>query len=714
MQPELIIGLFAAENPGLEVLHNLGAGGNGAVFKCFQSDLDRTVAVKVMNVEMPIGSSDSRLRFHREAKILSELTHSGLPQFYSFGLCQNRFPYIVMEFVDGCTLSELLNEQPRLPWAQVSSLALQICSVMTYLQKAGVMHRDLNPNNILLESRRIEGSGVRLIDFGLAAKEDLQKLTQTGDILGTPQYMSPEVCNGRPATDASDIYSLGCILYRCLSGRLPHQADSPAAIMAKHVSEEPAALPEAVAQQLPRGLESVISACLAKAPAERYSSMEEVARDIQLCIDDLPPHLTPALRVRQRRRKLLLNGAFVLILIGCLVVLLQWRSVLVWSAGALPLTGADPLRLALSSEVLRQMEAIGATAAAQQLRLRMLRSNLPHTLEAARLCLRFSRQALSPGERREWLLLGLEQLPASQSKQTVALFEDLCKPSFEVAKRSDDRFEWQVRKVIDAMEQSYPAEAMPIAYELVTKFILAHREPRREDAKYLLEACTGMIRSHRYVEALTLTDEMDRYFKRFPSMVKNTIYSLQLRMLATRDVTPAKLPVLASSMVSRALNSEDPDTERVLCTSCNTLAVCGRYAEAGKLVPHLESLVAGKKAGTPVYNSLVLLKLRQGKFADAEALARKFLLSEPEKDSPGEVLHEFFVESLVGQHRCKEAARVLIALLEDKEYRLVPYHFIPAAEKVRQCTGEEVKAELERIKALMQQRAMDIPAEASR
>lgn len=715
MQPDSIIELFVAENPGVEVLETIGSGATGVVFKCRQSDLARTVAVKVMQAELPENSSGSRSRFHREAKILSGLVHSGLPKFYSFGLCQNLFPYIVMEFIDGCSLSALLNQQPRLPWEQVSSLALQICSLMTYLHKEGVRHRDLSPGNILLESGRIEKDSVRLIDFGLAARADMQKLTQTGDILGTPQYMSPEVCNGLPTTPASDVYSLGCILYRCLSGRLPHQASNLTAMMVKHTSVEPASLPGSVANGLPRGLESVVLTCLAKDPAVRYSSMEELARDIELCLDGLPPNLTPAIAERLARRRVARNFCIVLLLVGTLVVALQWRRVVTWSAAELPLVGTDPLRTILSSGMLKQLEDIGDKPTVHQFRLRMLQSSGQDKLEAARLCLRFATDKKLPGrERREWLMTGFEQLPFGQPKQALDLFESLCKVSDEVVSRPDDRFEWQVRKVIDAMEHWYSDEAMPEAYALVSGFVFAHLEPRREDAKYLLAACAGMIRNHRYAEALALTEEMDRYFKRYPSMVKNTIYSLQLRMLALREVSPERLPGLASNLVVHALNSEDPDTERVLYSSCDTLIVCGEYAEAAKLVPHLERLISQNQAGTPVYNCLVLLPLRQGKFAEAEAQARKFLLTEPEKDAQGEVLHEFLAESLVGQHRCKEAADVLISLLQDKEFRLVPYHFVPAVQKVQQCTGKEVKAELDRIKKLMQQRGLDLPEAATK
>lgn len=716
MQPESIIGLFVAENPGVEVLETLGAGATGVVFKCRQRDLARTVAVKVMQAELPENSLESRSRFHREAKILSGLVHSGLPKFYSFGMCQNQFPYIVMEFIDGCSLAELLNQQPRLPWDQVSSLALQLCSLMTYLHKEGVRHRDLSPGNILLESGRIEKDSVRLIDFGLAARLDLQKLTQTGDILGTPQYMSPEVCNGRQATPASDVYSLGCILYRCLSGGLPHQASNLTAMMVKHTSVEPASLPKSVVNGLPRGLESVVLTCLAKDPAARYSSMVELARDIELCRDGLPPNLTPAVAERLARRRVALNGSIALLIVGLLVVLLQWRSVVTWSAAELPLVGTDPLRTTISSGMLKQLEEIGDKTTVHQFRVRMLQSSGQDKLEAARLCLRFATDRKLPGrERREWLVAGFEQLPLDQPKQALELFESLCKLSAEVVTRPDDRFEWQVRKVIDAMRQWYSPEAMPVAYGLVSKFILAHLEPRREDAKYLLAACEGMIGNHLYAEVLTLTEEMDRYFKRYPSMVKNTLYSLQLRLVALHHISPERVPEQARKLTARALNSEDPDTQRALCSSCDTLVSCGETAEAERLVPQLERLLLRNEAGTPTYKSLVLLRLRKGEFADAEALARKFLLTEPEKDDQGEVLHEFLAESLVGQHRCKEAAGVLISLLQDREFRLLSYHFGPAVEKVQQCTGEDVKAELERIKKLMQQRRMDLPmAEAAK
>lgn len=485
--------------------------------------------------------------------------------------------------------------------------------------------------------------------------------------------------------------------------------------MVKHTSVEPAPLPKSVANGLPRGVESVVLTCLAKDPAARYSSMEELARDIELCRDGLPPNLTPAVAERLTRRRVARNGSIALLIVCALAVLLQWRSVVTWSAAELPLVGTDPLRTTISSGLLKQLEEMGDKTTVHQFRLRMLQSSGQDKLAAARLCLRFAAdRKLAGRERREWLVAGFDQLPLDQPKQSLELFEKLCKLSDEVVSRPDDLFEWQVRKVIDAMRQWYSPEVMPVAYGVVSKFILAHLEPRREDAKYLLAACEGMIGNHRYAEVLTLTDEMDRYFKRYPSMVKNTLYSLQLRLVVLHEVNPERVPEQAPKLTARALNSEDPDTERALCTSCDTLVSCGETAEAEKLVPHLERLLSRNEASTPTYKSLVLLRLGKGKFADAELLARRFLLTEPEKDVQAEILHEFLAESLVGQHRCKEAAAILISLLQDKEFRLLPYHFVPAVEKVQQCTGEEVEAELNRIKRLMQQRGMDLPAEAAK
>lgn len=206
-----------------EITASVGDGGMGSVFRARQIGLNREVALKLLHSSL-IGDADSRARFEREGKVLSAMSHPGLPVFYHFGLWNSVFPYIAMEFLEGVSLRSLIDERGKLPWSQVLEIGLQATAGMTASHAHGIIHRDLKPNNIMLVETSTTHPQVKIVDFGLAGfceKQHEQKLTNTGLLIGSVHYMSPEQCVGKRADQRSDIYSLGCVLYEALAGSPP-------------------------------------------------------------------------------------------------------------------------------------------------------------------------------------------------------------------------------------------------------------------------------------------------------------------------------------------------------------------------------------------------------------------------------------------------------------------------------------------------------------
>jgi len=257
-----------------EVLEIVGRGGCGIVLKAFDEKLHRVVAIKMMTPELAV-TSPARKRFLREARTTAAIRHENVVSIYAVE--EKPFPFLVMEFIDGQTLQDKINETGPLDIQDVLSIGRQIARGLEAAHALGLIHRDIKPANILIEN----GSGrPKITDFGLARSTDDASLTQSGAISGTPLYMSPEQAQGLEVDHRSDLFSLGSVLYVMCSGRPPFRAATAVAVLKRVVEEQPRPIREII-PETPQWLLSVIAKLHAKKPQGRFSSIHEVLEALE-------------------------------------------------------------------------------------------------------------------------------------------------------------------------------------------------------------------------------------------------------------------------------------------------------------------------------------------------------------------------------------------------------------------------------------------------
>ena len=256
----------------------LGRGAMGVVYKATDSVLERTVAVKTVNMTLERDGTDKfEARFYQEARAAGSLNHPNIVTVYDVGKTGD-VAYIAMEFIEGEELRSLLVEGKKLPVEKAVSIAAQVADGLGYAHQHGVVHRDIKPANIM-----VAPSGpVKITDFGIARMRSSGDLTQTGMMLGSPKYMSPEQVIGKRADHRSDVFSLGIILYEMLTGAAPFNGENVTALMYQIVNFVPPA-PSAVNATVPELLDYIVAKMLTKSLDERYQSAREVTRDLREC-----------------------------------------------------------------------------------------------------------------------------------------------------------------------------------------------------------------------------------------------------------------------------------------------------------------------------------------------------------------------------------------------------------------------------------------------
>jgi TonB family protein len=270
-----------------KVLSEIGSGGMGVVYLAEHTLLGRKAAVKLLRADMPVEYIE---RFFLEAKSAATLHHPGIVDVFDFGHHSDGSAYIVMEFLHGESLAERLAREPKLPVGLALVITRSCATALHVAHEEGIVHRDLKPGNIFLIPDNDAPAGLRtkVLDFGIAKlvrdRDSKSVKTQSGAVIGTPRYMSPEQCkNARDVDGRSDIYSLGCILYEMLLGVAPFDYDSWAELVGAHIYEEPAR-PREIDVNISLDVEVLVTKLLEKNPDERFRTMQELAQSLEVLL----------------------------------------------------------------------------------------------------------------------------------------------------------------------------------------------------------------------------------------------------------------------------------------------------------------------------------------------------------------------------------------------------------------------------------------------
>lgn len=261
----------------------LGEGGMGQVYLAEHVKMGRRCAIKIMSAGM-INDPDAVSRFNREAANASRISHPNVCAIYDFGETKDGLIYLAMEFIEGRSLSDLLHETGPLAVPRAARILTQCADALQAAHELGIVHRDLKPDNIMVITSRAKDT-VKVVDFGIAkatgADTGGQKVTRTGLVVGTPEYMSPEQLSGDQLDGRSDQYSLALVFYRMITGSLPFKADSAQETMVKRLTDDPAPLIQTKPDgHFPSGLQAIMDKALARWPTDRFASAGEFAKDV--------------------------------------------------------------------------------------------------------------------------------------------------------------------------------------------------------------------------------------------------------------------------------------------------------------------------------------------------------------------------------------------------------------------------------------------------
>jgi serine/threonine protein kinase len=269
-----------------EIVEEIGSGGMGVVYRGRDDMFDRPVAIKVLHSKL-LSDPLSKKRFEQEGRATIALAHPNLISVYHYGFSSGGLPFIVMEYVDGKGLDKMLEQVGHLEFAEFVEIFLQACDALGHAHERGIIHRDLKPSNLMLVNVGKKEKLVKIVDFGISkilphGRFPGQDLTNAGDVVGSPLYMSPEQCKGLSLDGRSDIYSLGCLMYQAATGSLPFLGENALQTLSKHICDPPPKFKDIAPDlKITPDLERIIFKTMEKEPEKRYESVAELHADLE-------------------------------------------------------------------------------------------------------------------------------------------------------------------------------------------------------------------------------------------------------------------------------------------------------------------------------------------------------------------------------------------------------------------------------------------------
>ncbi|MGH9551024.1 MAG: serine/threonine protein kinase, partial [Terriglobales bacterium] len=269
-----------------QVENMLGEGGMAVVYRATHLQMERTVVIKVMQGWL-LSNKNSGERFERECKITAKLNHPNIVNVYDVGMINDVQPYLVMEYIKGEALADRIGRQGAQPVTTTGNIIAQICRGLQEAHNQGIIHRDLKPENVLLQDKSDRPDWVKIVDFGIShAVEGSKRLTKTGKMIGTPEYIAPEQLRDRAIDVRTDIYSLGVMIFEILTGKVPFSGESAEAILMKHLLEQPPPLSmyrDDLEDDSP--WQTIVTKALEKNPDDRYQTVTELRLDIEQALN---------------------------------------------------------------------------------------------------------------------------------------------------------------------------------------------------------------------------------------------------------------------------------------------------------------------------------------------------------------------------------------------------------------------------------------------
>lgn len=276
-----------------EIIEPLADGGMGSVYKAKHKFMNRIVAVKTLQPFM-MASGTALKRFQQEAQAVSSMNHPNILNVFDFFISDEGQPYLIMDYLEGTNLESIRKSGEPVDLIRAMKIFVMVCSALAHAHERNIIHRDIKPSNIMLVNAEDGQEVVKVIDFGIAKvmaddPDEALNLTATGDVFGSPLYMSPEQCRAKPLDARSDIYSLGCVIYATISGESPFKGMDPMECMFKQVNDNPAPLSVACKCSLPAGLEEAVAKAIEKDPEKRYQTMREFGEALANVLLEISP-----------------------------------------------------------------------------------------------------------------------------------------------------------------------------------------------------------------------------------------------------------------------------------------------------------------------------------------------------------------------------------------------------------------------------------------